>query len=513
MRPPISSQPPAAGISLCTGALQQSTYLAGAASPCSPLAAFQPSGPGGEAFTRFSIPADQVPQRAQQFGGKDWKRAVATTVLAAALAASSITVGPAVLSPGARAALPALRVERSAALALSEEQALVQDVWREVSKQYVDGSFNGLGADGWKAKQSEALRGLAGKQGGMGEAYDAIREMLRALGDPYTRFLDPEQYDALVSNYARGDGAGIGVQLQLDPQTGTVVVLQAVAGGPAALGGVLPGDELLRVDGESVEGATAEVCAALIRGEAGSEVRLAVRHPGGGASGGGGVAELPLERARVSANAVEKGSLLLAGGKRAGLVRISAFTQETAAQLVRAVRDVSPGAEALVIDLRGNAGGYLPAGVEAARLFLPPNAKVVSEVRRDGVAEVFFSEGVGSETRLPLYLLVDGRTASASEVMAAALQDNRRATLVGPGRTFGKGRIQNVQRLVGGSGVSVTKARYVTPAGRDIHGVGLLPDVVSAACGAADSAAACMAGVRVSSTDVQSGAASPKAAL
>ncbi|EOD19051.1 hypothetical protein EMIHUDRAFT_243334 [Emiliania huxleyi CCMP1516] len=369
---------------------------------------------------------------AQQFGGKDWKRAVATAVLAAALAASSITVGPAVLSPGARAALPALRVERSAALALSEEQALVQDVWREVSKQYVDGSFNGLGADGWKAKQSEALRGLAGKQGGMGEAYDAIREMLRALGDPYTRFLDPEQYDALVSNYARGDGAGIGVQLQLDPQTGSVVVLQA-------------------------------------------------------------------------------GSLLLAGGKRAGLVRISAFTQETAAQLVRAVRDVSPGAEALVIDLRGNAGGYLPAGVEAARLFLPPNAKVVSEVRRDGVAEVFFSEGVGSETRLPLYLLVDGRTASASEVMAAALQDNRRATLVGPGRTFGKGRIQNVQRLVGGSGVSVTKARYVTPAGRDIHGVGLLPDVVSAACGAADSAAACMAGVRVSSTDVQSGAASPKA--
>ena len=79
--------------------------------------------------------------------------------------------------------------------------------------------------------------------------------------------------------------------------------------------------------------------------------------------------------------------------------------------------------------------------------------------------------------------------------MAAALQDNRRATLVGPGKTFGKGRIQNVQRLVGGSGVSVTKAKYVTPSGRDIHGVGLLPDVVSSACGAAESAAACMAAV------------------
>jgi carboxyl-terminal processing protease len=98
---------------------------------------------------------------------------------------------------------------------------------------------------------------------------------------------------------------------------------------------------------------------------------------------------------------------------------------------------------------------------------------------------------------VPLYLLVDSRTASASEIMAAALQDNGRATLVGPGKTFGKGRIQNVQQLEDGSGVAVTKAKYMTPSGRDIHGVGLTPDVISKTCGASDSAEACMSAVKL----------------
>ena len=117
-------------------------------------------------------------------------------------------------------------------------------------------------------------------------------------------------------------------------------------------------------------------------------------------------------------------------------------------------------------------------------------------MRRDGTAETFFSEGIGSETKVPLYLLVDSRTASASEIMAAALQDNGRAMLVGPpGKTFGKGRIQNVQQLEDGSGVAVTKAKYVTPSGRDIHGIGLTPDMVSKTCGTTESAEACLSSV------------------
>ncbi len=120
---------------------------------------------------------------------------------------------------------------------------------------------------------------------------------------------------------------------------------------------------------------------------------------------------------------------------------------------------------------------------------------MVSEVRRDGSADESFAEGVGADVRSKLVLLVDGKTASASEIMAAALQDNHRAVLVGPGHTFGKGRIQNLQQLADGSGLAVTRAKYVTPTGRDIHGKGLFPDVVSPTCAPADSAEACLAGV------------------
>ena len=396
-----------------------------------------------------------------------------------------------VLAAGAAAALVA---RPPPAHALSDEQRLVGDVWSQVNAQFFDDTFNGLGADGWAAQKTEAIT-RAGD--GPDAAYDAIRRMLGALGDPYTRFLEPEQYEALASA-ARGGGVGVGVQLQLEPSSGRVVVLQVAAGGPAARGGVRAGDEVVDVDGEGMAGATAELCAAKIRGDAGSRVRLGVRHAAADAAAGQAaenVQTLELERAPVTLNAVEAGSVALGGGRRAGLVRISSFSQETPAQLVDAVRSAlatAGGVDALVVDLRGNAGGYMPAGVAAAELFLERGAPIVSEVRRAGAALPSVAQGVGAETKVPLCVLVDGRTASAAEIMAAALQDNGRATLAGPGRTFGKGRIQNVQRLVGGSGVSVTRARYVTPKGRDIHGVGLTPDVVADACAATEPDARCV---------------------
>ena len=394
-----------------------------------------------------------------------------------------------VLAAGAAAAL----APPPPAHALSDEQRLVGDVWSQVNAQFFDDTFNGLGADGWAAQKTEAIT-RAGD--GPDAAYDAIRRMLGALGDPYTRFLEPEQYEALASA-ARGGGVGVGVQLQLEPSSGRVVVLQVAAGGPAARGGARAGDEVVDVDGEGMAGATAELCAAKIRGDAGSRVRLGVR-PAADATAtaaDANVQTLELERAPVTLNAVEAGSVALGGGRRAGLVRISSFSQETPAQLVDAVRSAlatAGGVDALVVDLRGNAGGYMPAGVAAAELFLERGAPIVSEVRRAGAALPSVAQGVGAETKVPLCVLVDGRTASAAEIMAAALQDNGRATLAGPGRTFGKGRIQNVQRLVGGSGVSVTRARYVTPKGRDIHGVGLTPDVVADACAATEPDARCV---------------------
>jgi len=159
---------------------------------------------------------------------------------------------------------------------------------------------------------------------------------------------------------------------------------------------------------------------------------------------------------------------------------------------------------ALALDLRGNVGGYMPAGVDVAKLFLPPRTRIISEVDRTGRATIYINDGVGNDvdTSTPLYLLVDRKTASAAEILAGALQDNGRAIVVASigqenDRTFGKGRIQNVQAVgYGGSGIAVTKARYTTPSGRDIQGVGIVPDKRSGTCASGiDSAAACLAGI------------------
>ena len=136
-------------------------------------------------------------------------------------------------------------------------------------------------------------------------------------------------------------------------------------------------------------------------------------------------------------------------------------------QLVDGLREISKTPlKAVVFDVRGNAAGFMPVGVDAAKLFPPPNAKVIAEVNKSQKAKIY------------LYILVDSLTASASEIFTAALQDNEHATVVGTSKTFGKGRIQNFQGpLLDGSGLSVTKAKYMTPNGHDIQGIGITPDI------------------------------------
>jgi carboxyl-terminal processing protease len=138
----------------------------------------------------------------------------------------------------------------------------------------------------------------------------------------------------------------------------------------------------------------------------------------------------------------------------------------------------------------------MPAGVDVAKLFLKPQARVLSEVDKTGRTAIYISDGVGSKTDVPLYLLVDEKMASTSEILTAALQDKRTSTVVGT-RTFSKGRIQNVQELEDGSGISVTKAKYMTPEGRDIHGVGFALDVESKTCQANNSAADFLSSLKI----------------
>eukprot|EP00797_Seminavis_robusta_P025273 Sro439_g143150.2 (164) ;mRNA; r:18399-18890 len=151
--------------------------------------------------------------------------------------------------------------------------------------------------------------------------------------------------------------------------------------------------------------------------------------------------------------------------------------------------------KAIVLDVRGNAGGYMPAGVDVAKLFLPPKARIITQVDKSDRQTIEIADGIGSETKLPVYVIVDQRTASASEIMTAGLQDNGRATVVGASKTFGKGRIQNVQEVGDGSGIAVTKAKYITPNGNDIHGVGITPDVQSDSCSPENTVSDCLSKV------------------
>ena len=384
----------------------------------------------------------------------------------------------------------------NAAWALTEAQLLVDDVWREVTRQFVDPTFHGQGEEKWRALRLKTVQQVASvSPDEPAPVYEAIRTMLATLGDPYTRFLTPEQYAALAS-YARGDNnensGGIGVSLLADPRSGKAVVVNTVPDGPAEKAGIMPGDLIDSVDGETLSQVTAEVVAAKCRGEIGSTVQVSVVRPPEKAS-----RAVTLTRASVQSNPLQISTFRSTSSSSiVGLITLKNFNQQTVRQLVEALEQKPLAAsQILVLDLRANAGGYMPAGVDVAKLFLQPQARVISEVDRTGRSTICINDGVGSDAKRPLYILVDERTASASEILAAALQDNHRATIVADNtvqHTFGKGRIQNVQELFDGSGIAVTKAKYVTPLGKDIQGVGVIPDKHSATCGRQDSANICL---------------------
>ena len=390
-------------------------------------------------------------------------------------------------------------IQRSEAMAMmTENQQMVADVWFAVRAQYFDQSFNGLGEDGWRAKEKEAIQKVADTGPDDDDIVaSAIKDMLSALNDPYTRYLPREKYESLTAyatnNNAGGNSGGIGVQLLEDPRSKNVLVMAINKGSPAAASGVQVGDEIIKVNGESMIGASADLVAAKCRGEAGGKVEIDfIRRSDNGKES---KEHMTLTRAKINPNPIEASTFDSKLGK-VGLLRVPSFNTDTVSQMVDGIREVSNDGkvDAIAIDLRGNVGGYMPAGVDAAKLFLPARAHIIAEVGNSNM-KTYDADGIGADTSTPLYLLVDKRTASASEIFAAALQDNQRATVVGSTNSFGKGRIQNVQPLENGTGVAVTRARYVTPKGTDIHGVGIKPNLLNVKCEAADTAKTCLSDV------------------
>lgn len=293
-----------------------------------------------------------------------------------------------------------------------------------------------------------------------------IEKILERLDDPYTEYLDPTEYARLQDMLA---GGYYGVGLRVDQRKPGLVVTAALAG-PARAAGILPGDVIVAIDGRAARGLPFDRSTALLKGVRGSVVRLTIRRPGRP-----GKIKIAIERGPVEAPAVTS-RVRARDGHRVGHIRLLSFSEDAADRVAAAVdRLVAGGAEALVLDLRGDPGGYLQQAIRVASLFLD-HGIVCSTRGVNQEARVFAVSGAAIETKRPLAVLVDGSTASAAEIVAGALRDNKRAVIVGR-RTYGKATVQSIIALSDGGALKLTTATYLTPAGKAIGGRGIKPKV------------------------------------
>ncbi|NJK37533.1 MAG: S41 family peptidase [Oscillatoriales cyanobacterium RM2_1_1] len=358
-------------------------------------------------------------------------------------------------------AVPGLNIDPVNATLQNSPKALVDEAWQLVYREYVDPTFNKLD---WQAIREELLSQEYSSQQ---EAYSALRKALEKLGDPYTRFMDPKQYEQLT-NQTSGELSGVGMRLKLDEETKAIVVVEPIKNSPAIQAGIKAGDRILAIDGQSTEGMTVDKAAERIRGAVGTNVLIKVRRDGESDF------EVPLTRARIELEAVYH-RLNQEGNRRIGYIQLREFNSHAAEQMEAAIEELNQQkVDGFVLDLRGNPGGLLRTSIEIARMWLD-NGAIVSTVDRDGDTQEVRANRTAL-TQSPTVVLVDGDSASASEILAGAMKDNHRAVIMGD-QTFGKALVQSVFALSDGSGLAVTIAHYYTPNGIDISKKGVTPDI------------------------------------
>lgn len=295
--------------------------------------------------------------------------------------------------------------------------------------------------------------------------YGAIRGLLASLKDPYTRFVEPKDYQEMQV-HLRGAFSGIGIQIGI--REGKLVVISPMEGTPAYKAGLKPLDVIVAIDDQSTEGMALEKAVGLIRGRNGSRVKLTVWRPDQNKT-----LKVTIVRSTITIDSAR--SKMLSPGL--GYLRIITFENEDTAEVVRQNLEAlkKAGARKLVLDLRNNGGGILQNALAISDLFLTKGT-IVQTVDRDGDKRSFTAEPNDEILTGPVVVLVNEASASASEILAGALQDNQRAKLVGQ-RTFGKASVQNIKVLGDGSAILLTVAKYLTPSGRDISEKGINPDL------------------------------------
>jgi carboxyl-terminal processing protease len=311
----------------------------------------------------------------------------------------------------------------------------------------------------------EASSESRGKLSDHQTAYVALDGMMRSVNDRYTVFLNPKDYAGLNEDLDGGDFGGTGIVIQVDDQTKYIVVENIVPDGPADKAGVQQDDLITAIDGTSTKGMTVQQASAKLRGKEGTSVSLTLSREG--------AAQSPIAITRAKIHELSVYEKMFPG--KIGYVELTVFGRDTGAELNAALtRLQQEGARAIVMDLRDNGGGYLDAAVAVSSKFISSGPIVSVESRASNITTLDADDTAIDP--LPLVVLVNQYTASASEITSGAIQDSGVGTIMGT-KTFGKGVVQTIFPLSDGSAVKITTARYLTPRNRDINHLGISPDV------------------------------------
>lgn len=334
---------------------------------------------------------------------------------------------------------------------------LYDRVWQIIEKDYVDSSFNSQDWAIWRHRYDEYLENDK-------DVYKAIETMVASLGDRYTRFLDKESFKEEKTSI-EAELTGVGIQIGLDKEQ-RVIIIAPISGTPGANADLRPNDLIVEINGENTSGLSIEEAAKKIRGPVGTEVTLTIQREKEKLS-------KTIKRDRIPIKSIPDDQAKIIFDDIA-YIRLSTFiSKETVGELLAAINKLDKKAKAYIIDLRNNPGGLLNNAMVISDMFLEDGV-IVSTVNKQNYVSSFKARKVIT-TDKPMAVLINGSSASASEIFSGALRDNHRAVLVGS-TTFGKGLVQAINKLKDGSGINVTIAKYLTPDKTDINKVGIKPD-------------------------------------
>jgi len=337
---------------------------------------------------------------------------------------------------------------------------MYDNVWRLINTKYVDQTNNEQNWAKWRHKYDKMLQTDE-------DAYVAIDTMVASLNDPYTKFLNPKEFQEETSSI-KGSLKGIGIQIGM--KDGKLMVIAPIEDTPAEKAGLLADDEILAINGKSTKGITVDKAAEQIRGEEGTQVTLVIKRKDQEPK------SYTITRAEIEIKSVSQkvpNDIKMPGD--ICYIRLSSFISRNASKEFANIINNSTDKKSFIVDLRSNPGGLLSNAIYISDMFLNGGA-IVSTVDRDGYKETQ-KASKGVLTTKPVVILVDKGSASASEIFSGAMKDNKRAVIVGT-QSFGKGLVQEINKLPNNSGINITIQKYLTPNGTDIHKKGITPDIL-----------------------------------